>query len=146
MNEGNPIAHDESGFTLVEILVVILIFGLLAAVVIPSFLGQRDKARDADAKVRVRTAQTAIETYATEHDGEYADANADELQKVEGALERVPDSDLTVEPSGAERYEISVRSATGNVFSITRVVGGTTSYNCTDEETAGCPSGGNWVD
>ena len=64
----------EEGFTLVELLVVMLILGLLAAIAIPSFFNQRDKARDADAKSAARTAQTAIETYATDNNGQYTGA------------------------------------------------------------------------
>ena len=67
-------SNDESGFTLVELLVVMLIIGILAAIAIPSFFSQRDKATDSDAKSAARTAQTSIETYATDNDGSYVGA------------------------------------------------------------------------
>ena len=64
-------ASEESGFTLVELLVVMLIIGLLAAIAIPAFFNQRDKAYDANAKEQARTAETAMETYATDNGGVY---------------------------------------------------------------------------
>ena len=67
-------AEDEQGFTLIELLVVILIIGILAAIAIPAFLNQRGKAYDASAKSQVRTAQTAMETYATDNNGDYTAA------------------------------------------------------------------------
>ncbi len=64
-------AQDESGFTLVELLVVMLILGLLAAIAIPAFFNQQNKAKDADAKSSARTAETSMETYATDNGGNY---------------------------------------------------------------------------
>ena len=51
-----------------------LIIGLLAAIAIPSFFNQRDKANDAGAKEDAHTAQTAMETYATDNGGSYTGA------------------------------------------------------------------------
>ena len=146
MNRRIPTAHGEAGFTLVELLVVLLFIALMAAFAIPAFLSQRDKAKDADAKMLVRTAQTAIETYAGDHDGTYRDATADKLRSIERVLERVPDTELSVNSLGpSERYRISVRSASGNSFSISRMNDHKTSYHCTDHGTAGCPDDGNWA-
>ena len=62
-------AQEEKGFTLIELFVVILIIGILAAIAIPSFLNQKGKANDAAAKELARTSQTAAETYSTDHNG-----------------------------------------------------------------------------
>ena len=83
-------AEDEKGFTLIELLVVILIIGILAAIAIPAFLNQRAKAYDANAKSSVRTAATAMETYATDNNGDYTNATIAKLQAIEPTLTNAP--------------------------------------------------------
>src|SRR5262245_34484833 len=78
---------SEAGFTLIELLVVMLILGILAAIAIPAFFNQREKATDAQAKSAARTAETAMETYATESGGSYVGANPEILHGIEPTLQ-----------------------------------------------------------
>ena len=72
--------QDESGFSLIELVVVILIVGLLAAIAIPTFLSQASKANDAAAKAQARTAQTAAEALAIENNGSFATLSVSAVQ------------------------------------------------------------------
>lgn len=57
--------HRSDGFTLVEILIVIVIIGLLAAIAIPQFITYRNQAVDAQLKSDLRNAAVAVESYFT---------------------------------------------------------------------------------
>ena len=143
--------QEEKGFTLVELLVVMLILGLLAAIAIPSFFNQRDKARDADAKSAARTAQTAIETYATDNGSDgYLNAGADDLVAIEETLSEWG-TDLTVPTATEDEYQVSVQSSTGeNTFMIERADTGAVTLSCTTptagEANDGCRADGTWGD
>ena len=57
------------GFTLVELLVVLVIIGVLLTIAVASYLGYRDRASDAAAKQSLRVALPSVYAYSTEHDG-----------------------------------------------------------------------------
>jgi type IV pilus assembly protein PilA len=134
--------NEESGFTLVELLVVMLILGILAAIAIPAFFSQRDKGYDADAKANARTVQTALETYAVDNGGKYTGATMANLAVIEGTINGMTTT-VTVTPAAAS-YDIKSTSDSGNTFSIDRATTGATTNPCTTSGKAGCPTSGDW--
>jgi general secretion pathway protein G len=54
---------DNSGFTLLEIIVVVFILSLLVAIVAPKIIGRTDDAKIADAKIQIRNFETALKLY-----------------------------------------------------------------------------------
>ena len=57
------IIRDNSGMTLIEIMVVVFILALLAALVAPKIIGRSDDAKIADTKVQIRNIETGLKLY-----------------------------------------------------------------------------------
>ena len=64
----------KQGFTLIEIMVVVGIIGLLAAVLIPNVTGYMDDARVASTRVLIKNIEQALQTYNNKHGGKYPDS------------------------------------------------------------------------
>jgi type IV pilus assembly protein PilA len=125
--------RQEDGFTLIELMVVVLIIAILVAVAIPAMNAAWRKSKDRAAQADVQTALKAEHTWFTDGE-EFTDDPAD-LTSVEGALEYAPGvAPVTegpiyvhVDTSDGAVY-ISKRSGTGTCWYVRNPPGGAVGY------------------
>lgn len=65
--------RKQGGFTLIELMVVIVIIGILVAIALPNFIGAQDRAKISSVKANMHTYQTMTETYGVDFGGVYPD-------------------------------------------------------------------------
>jgi prepilin-type N-terminal cleavage/methylation domain-containing protein len=88
------------GFTLIELMIVVVIIGILAAIAIPNYANVRNHAIEGAVRANMHTFQMAMEDYAVTHDGVYA-TNAEKAQ----VKTLIPNSDWPVNPFTKERLK-----------------------------------------
>ena len=122
------------GFTLVELLVVILIVAILAAVAIPSFLSTAAEADDSPAKALARTAQTTAELIGLDNGGSYATVTKAELRAYEPAIATTAahaQAYLSSASGTSSTFQVTVTAvASGDKFTLTRSAGGIATRAC----------------
>jgi type IV pilus assembly protein PilA len=137
MNISPTQRREDKGFTLIELMVVVLIIALLLAIAIPTFLGAQNKAKDRSAQSSARNALTNAKTLYADN-GTYVDANAANLATSEPSLDFVvaplPSLDektVSVLSTDKDTWYAAVLSDTNTCFYIKDTVapaGGGTTY------------------
>jgi type IV pilus assembly protein PilA len=95
--------HEEHGFTLVELMVVVLNLGILIAIALPTFTGALERVRDAASKASLRTALTAGRVYVVTGNNGYAGAALTDLTALEASVRWVSESTDSTEPTTVSR-------------------------------------------
>ena len=109
------------GFTLIELMIVIAIIAILAAILIPNFIRAREEAQYSACESNLKNIATALNMYSTDWNGSYptvamgADTGLTAFSFTPTYMQTIPSC-----PTDGSAYNITVSNTNGNAFTISQ--------------------------